>query len=143
MIKFLLSADIDDSVLIDEDELSLIGKTKVKIFLEKTNKWYYDQALELKVSEDDIFVYNPNVDTEDLRDTKCVEVAEHHYLSNAFFALWKKSKDDVYKDKYLIVEKKLSNIISNLSYDRIIGLKPAVLKTQNGWSTIGRKRGEL
>lgn len=142
MIDFLISSDIKDSVLIDEDELSLIGKAKERKFLDSANEFYLNEAIELGVDESDIVVYDPNTDTEDLRDYNCKKVVELHFLKDAFFALWKKSEKDIYQAKYTETVKLFNNSVSKLTPNRIKGYKPAERKTSNSYGTITRYLGD-
>jgi len=142
-IDFLIHKDIDDSTLIDGSEISMIGRSNEKKFLDKANKFYLEEALELGVLEDDIMVYDPNIDTEDLRNNKCIEVVEYHFLKNAFFSLWKggDKEKDVYYSKYIEAKKEFNNMLSSLSPNRIKGERPAEKKTRNSYGTITRRLG--
>lgn len=143
-IKFLISKDIEDSTLIDSDEMSRIDLTIQKKFLDQSNEFYLNEALELGVSESEIIVYDPNVDTEDLRDYNCKRIVEFHYLKDVFFALWKKGKleNDVYYQKYLEVTKLYNNLLSKLTPGRIRGYKPSETKTSNSFATATRHLGD-
>lgn len=143
-IEFLLHSDIDESTLIDQDERSTIGRSKEKKFLDKANKFYLEEALDLGVQEDEIMLYDPNNDTEDLRNHKCIEVVELHFLMNAFFSLWKKGdKDkDVFYGKYIEAKKDFNNKLSSLTPDRIRGKRPANRKTSNSYMTITKTLGD-
>ncbi|MCP4991555.1 MAG: hypothetical protein GY928_37505 [Colwellia sp.] len=144
MIDFLIHKDIDDSTLIDAGEISLIGRANEKKFLDKANKFYLEEALELGVDKDDIMVYDPNVDTEDLRNNKCIELVEYHFLKNAFFSLWKggDKEKDVYYNKYIEAKKEFNNMMSSLTVNRIKGKRPAERKTSNSYSTVTRYLGD-
>jgi hypothetical protein len=144
MIDFLIHDDIDDSTLIDANEMTMIGNQNEKKFLDKANKFYLEECLELGVDEDDIMVYDPNNDTEDLRNNKCVEVAEYHFLQNAFFSLWKggDKEKDVYYSKYMEAKSLFNSKLSSLTPNRIKGKRPAERKTTNSYATITRHHGD-
>lgn len=141
MINFLIKKDIKDSTLVDTNGKSLIGEGKEKEFLDLANEFYLNEALELRVSEDDIVVYDPNIDTEDLRDYWCKQITRQLFLKLAFSALIKKD-GDVYHIKKRDAEKEFNKILSKLSANRIIGNRPATIKTQNSYSTITRHHGD-
>lgn len=144
MINFLIRKDIDDSTLVDSNEISLIGAKNQKKFLDKANKFYLEECLELGVDEDDIMIYDPNNDTEDLRNNKCVEIAELFFLKDAFFSLWKggKKEEDVYYNKHIKAEQDYKTKLSALTPNRIKGERPAERKTTNGYSTITKHLGD-
>lgn len=143
MIKFLLNEDIDDSVLIDENEIALMGKAKQLKYIKLANDWYLEEAISLSVPEENIKVYNPNIDTVDERDFYMKQLVEYFFLILAFKSLWRKKNDeDIYKLKLDQAQKDFDKYESKLSYDRIIGLRPAQTKTPNSYNTIIWRRGE-
>lgn len=143
MINFLLNQDIDDSVLIDEKDVALMGLTKQLKYIDLANEWYLTEATELGVLEENIKVYNPNVDTSDGRDFYMKQLVESFFLILAFTSLWRKENDkDIYYLKLQKAEANYDKYISKLSYDRIVGNKPAVIKTPNSYNTIIWRKGE-
>lgn len=143
MIEFLLNEDIDDSVLIDEKEQELMGKSKQKKYIDLSNSWYYTEAIELGVPEAQIKLYNPNIDVKDERDFYMKQLVEYYFSILAYTSLWKGKVDvDIYYLKLGKAEKNFEKIKSKMTYDRIIGLKPASTKTSNSFSVIIKRRGE-
>lgn len=142
-IEFFLKEDLVESTILDKDTRITIESSELKNrFLDDTNEWYEEEALELGVDEDDIMIYDPSVDISDERNKKMVKLCTLHFLKNIFFSLWKK-KDDIYEIKLEKAEEAYDKLLSTMTPERIRGEKPAATKTTNSFATIRKNRGTV
>ena len=142
--EFLLESDILESTIMKADKSFRMPEDLLNEFIEDTNQWYEEEALELLVPIEDIMVYDISVDLKDLRDKKMVKLATYNCLMDICFSLAKGDRnktEDVYWMKYNKLETKFNNLLSAMSYYRIIGEKPAVIKTSGGCSSVETSRG--
>lgn len=142
--KFLLENDMLESTIMKNDKTFRMNDEILRDFIEDTNQWYEEEALELGVDIDDIMVYDMSVDLDDERDRKMVKLATYNCLMDICFSLAKgdrNSTQDIYWLKYNKLEKKFSDLQSTMSYSRIIGEKPAIIKSQSSWNSVETSRG--
>lgn len=134
--NFLLNNDLTESSILKSvlGEINMDG-TLQNQFLFQTNEWYLEESLEFGVAEEDIQVYNPNIDTEDERNRSMVRLATWKYLTLVFFSEWG-SKDDIYAQKLPYAQKEFDKLYSKMTPERITGEKPAEIKTQDEFGTI-------
>lgn len=142
--QFLLESDLLESTIMKADKTFRMSDELLSDFIEDTNQWYEEEALELLVDIDDIMVYDMSVDLKDERDKKMVKLATYNCLMDICFSLAKGDRnktEDIYWLKYDKLETKFNNLLSAMSYYRIIGEKPAVIKTSSDNSYVETSRG--
>lgn len=140
MVNFLLTSDINEQSLKKATGVINFSETLQLEYLDEVNEWYTEQSLELGVDEDDIKVYNPNIDDKDERNRAMVKLCLYKYYKEVFFYEWGKN-EDIFNLKYPIVEKEFNNMLVKMNYNRIIGEKPAVVKSTLSFTSFDIHRG--
>lgn len=140
MFNFLLTSDITESSLLKANGAINFSEELQNDLLTIANEWYLEECLELGVEEDEIMVYNPNIDTEDERNRTMVRLVLSYYLIEAFFSEWGK-KDDIYELKLPRAEANFDNLRVKMTPNRITGESPAVIKTPDSFTSFNIRRG--
>lgn len=133
MVNFYRKEDINESTFIRADRSFRIPDDIADTFLEDTNQWYTELAIDYGVAEDEIALFvPPNIEN---RNSQMVKLAQYYFFKEVFFSL-SNEKDDIYWIKYLDTEKKFEKQLGKVSIEKILGLSPSSVKTQSTFGTI-------